>query len=388
MKSIIYKSLALVALLISATSCSDDIDYKDLTPSPVTAFYEPVNGKALKLVASNSATLLFEWEAAHAVDGTSPQYEVAFYKADDTTNPIYKVTSDNTGAKPLASISHKTLAKIMAAAGFGMGETGTIKWGVISYCGVNGTQSTVLNELTLTRFIGFDEIPNALYITGEGSETGADLSKALAFTHPDSETFEIFTQLTAGKEIYFTSDLDGSGTTYSLKGSSVVEGEDGGTYAESTGVYRIQLDFTTASVTLSKINHLYMRFTDFDDFTTISSDGNLAFEYDYVGNGEYHKETTVTTKDTGWSWDPYESRYNLLMVYDDGTEISWAPTNTGLDNKPGTNDISSDYFNMQEYSGRVSTKWKLADVCYNVPCDFNAYFNGQYGTYKHFQKAK
>jgi hypothetical protein len=276
----------------------------------------------------------------------------------------------------------------MAAAGFGMGETGTIKWGVISYCGVNGTQSTVLNELTLTRFIGFDEIPNALYITGEGSETGADLSKALAFTHPDSETFEIFTQLTAGKEIYFTSDLDGSGTTYSLKGSSVVEGEDGGTYAESTGVYRIQLDFTTASVTLSKINHLYMRFTDFDDFTTISSDGNLAFEYDYVGNGEYHKETTVTTKDTGWSWDPYESRYNLLMVYDDGTEISWAPTNTGLDNKPGTNDISSDYFNMQEYSGRVSTKWKLADVCYNVPCDFNAYFNGQYGTYKHFQKAK
>jgi hypothetical protein len=387
MKSIFYKSLALVALITTATSCSDDIEYKDLTPSPVTSFYEPVNGKAVKLVASNSASLLFEWEAAHAVDGTSPQYEVAFYKADDTTTPIYKVTSDNTGAKTLASISHKTLSKVMAAAGVGMGETGTIKWGVISYCGVNGTKSTVLNDLTLTRFIGFDEVPTSLYITGEGSETGTDLSQALAFTKPDSETFEVFTKLNGGQKIYFVDDLDGT-NTYSLKGNSIVEGEDGGTYAPSTGVYRIQLDFTTASVTLSKIEHLYFRFTDFGDFTEIASDGHVAFEYDYVGNGEFHKEATVVTKDTGWSWDPFESRYNLLMVLDDDSEISWAPTNTGLDSKPGTNEITSDYFNMQEFSGKVGYKWKLADVCYNVACDFNAYFNGQYGTYKHFQKAK
>lgn len=388
MKSIFYKSLALVTVLGAAASCTNDIEYTDLTPSPVTAFYEPVDGKVVKLVPSNSATLFFEWEAAHAIDGTAPQYELAFYKADDTTKPIYKITSDNTGAKPMATVSHKTLTKVMAAAGVGMGETGTIKWGVMSYSGVNGTKSTVNHELTVTRFIGFDEIPPQLYLAGEGCETGDDLSQALAMMKPNEDTFEMFTKLTAGQKIYFSADQDGL-STYSLRGTSIIEGEDGGTTATETGVYRISLDFSTASATLRKINGVYMRFTDHDfGATPAGGDSHCVFAFDYAGKGVYTKDATIVTKDTGWSWDPYESRYNILMVYADG-QSSWAPTNTGLDSKPNTPlDINSDYFSMQEFAGTVGYKWKLSSSCYNLPITVTVYFNNDYGTYKHFTAPK
>ena len=386
MKSIIFKSLALATVLVATASCSDNMEYTDVTPNPVTAFYEPANQKDIKLVASNSASLLFEWEPAHAADGSVPQYEVAFYKADDTETPIYKVTADNAGVKPMATISHKDLTKVMVAAGVPMGETGTIKWGVLSYAGANPRKSTILYDLTLTRFIGFDEVPNELFLVGEGSETGADLAQARAFLKPTSETFEMFTKLKAGQKIYFASDRDAT-NTYSIKDGRLVEGADGSA-APADGVYRISIDFSTASVQLKKVEHLYFRFTDFSDFTAVASDGNICFEYDYVGGGVYRKEATVVSKDTGWSWDPFESRYNLLMVYEGDEEATWAPTNTGLDSKPNSIDINSNYFNMQEFSGKVGYKWKLADVWYNVPCIYSAYFNGDYGTYTHFQEVK
>ncbi len=377
----------LTTVLVAAASCSDNMEYTDVTPNPVTAFYEPANEKAVKLVASNSASLLFEWEPSHAADGALPQYELAFYKSDDTTNPIYKITSDNAGIKPMATVSHKDLTKVMVAAGVPMGDKGTVKWGVLTYTGAIARPSTILYDITITRFVGFDVIPDELYLTGAGSETGADLSQAYAMMKPTSESFEIFTKLTAGQKIYFADSRDGA-TTYSINGTRLVEGEDGGTTAPSDGVYRISLDFSTANASLKKIEHLYFRFTDFDGFSTVATDNHVCFEYDYAGNGVFRKEATVVTKDTGWSWDPFESRYNLLMVYEGDEEATWAPTNTGLDSKPSSLDINSDYFNMQEFSGKVGYKWKIADAWYNTPCVFSAYFNNEYGTFKHFQEVK
>jgi len=365
------------------------MEYTDVTPSPVTAFYEPVDGKTVKLVSSASASIFFEWEAAHAADGSVPQYELAFYKADDTNTPIYKVTSDNNGAKPTATVSHKTLTKVMAAAGVKMGGTGTVKWGVISYSGANMNNSTVTNNLTMTRFIGFDEIPDQLYLAGAGSETGEDLAAANQFVKPDQETFEIFTRLKAGQKIYFSADREGT-STYSISENRIAEGEDGGTSAAEDGVYHITLDFSTASVTMRKINGVFMRFTDhnFGSKPSPYGDENCVFEFDYVGNGLYTKDATIVTKDTGWSWDPYESRYNIFMVYEDG-ESTWAPTNTGLDAKPNMPlDINSDYFSMQEFSGKVGYKWKLSSSCYNVPITVTVHFNNEYGKYKHFTKVK
>ena len=380
MKSIFYKSLALVAFLGAAASCTNDLEYTDVTPSPVTAFYEPADGKSVKLVPSASASVFFEWEAAHVADGSVPQYELAFYKADDTTTPIYKVTSDNTGAKPTATVSHKSLTKVMAAAGVSMGETGTVKWGVISYSGANKTQSTLLHDLTMTRFIGFDETPDQLVITGAGSETGEDVSAALPFFKPDADSFEIFTKLTAGQKIYFVSDReDAANTSYSIRENSIIEGPDGGTGVTATGIYRINIDFSTASITLRKVDHLYFQYC--------WGGWDKTFEFDYTGGGVYTKNFTFKPHQESWGKD---ERYHLWMEYADGTQTVWGPTNAGLDSRPGSVVITSSYFNMKEYQkgGQWDNKWKLHDSLWEKECTYKVYFNGEYGAYTHFMEPK
>lgn len=380
MKSIAYKSLALATVLVAAASCSDNLEYVDVTPNPVTSFYEPADGKSVKLVPSASASVFFEWEAAHVADGSVPQYELAFYKADDTTTPIYKVTSDNTGAKPTATVSHKSLTKVMAAAGVSMGETGTVKWGVISYSGANKTQSTLLHDLTMTRFIGFDETPDQLFITGAGSETGEDVSAALAFMKPDADTFEAFTKLTAGQKIYFVSDKeDAENTSYSIKDNSIVEGADGGTGVEETGVYRINIDFSTASISLRKVNHLYFQYC-WDGW-------NKTFEYVYEGNGVYTNDFTFKTHAESWGQD---ERYHIWMEYADGTQTVWGPVNSGEDSRPGSVVITSAYFNMKEYAkgDQWANKWKMHDSLWNKECTYKVYFNGEYGAFTHFMEPK
>lgn len=101
MKSILFKSCALLSILTLAASCNDDMEYVDTEATPVSKIYEPVDGKSVKLVASNSASLLFEWAPSHAGNGAQPQYEVVFTTADgNLDNPLYRVTSDNVGSKP------------------------------------------------------------------------------------------------------------------------------------------------------------------------------------------------------------------------------------------------------------------------------------------------
>lgn len=388
MKSIIYKSLALAALLTGAASCTNDLEYTDTTPSPVQSFYEPVNGKSIKLIPSATASVLFEWQPCQAGDGAMPQYELAFYKADDTTTPIYTVTSDANGAKPMATVNHKTLTKVMALAGVQMGDEGTVKWGVISYAGVNGTPSKQLNDLTMTRFIGFDEVPAALYLAGAASETGDDLAAARPFAHPDGETFEMFTSLKGGQKIVFITDPE-SPEYYSPKSESAfIDGAEGGYMVPADGVYRLTIDFSTASVNFRKINGVYFRFTHHEFNLPGMLDTHCMCKFDYQGGGVFTWEGSIKTKATGWSWDPYESRHNFAMEYADGAIVTWGPKNSGLDNKPSSLEIESDNFTMVEYAGRVGYKWKVPDAWYDVPLVYTLYFNDEHGAFKHFAKVK
>lgn len=376
MKTLYIKTLALCAMAAAMAACNDDMEYVDTTATAVQHIYEPVDGKSVQLQASSTASLLFEWEPVHCGSGAVPQYEVVFTTDGNLDNPLYRVTSDNTGMKSQATISHKVLSKIMAAAGVGSGETGSLKWGVIAYAGVNGTKSTVLNNLTITRFEGFADIPGSLYLVGAGTESGDDLSNAIQFNSLDAESFEIFTKLTAGQKIYFSADKEGS-TTYSLNGTKIVEGDNGGTGVDETGVYRLIMDFSTASATLTKVAHLYFQICD--NYPTPD------FEFEYVGNGVFQQEYYFETYETGWSWDPFESRYKLLMEYGDGSQVMWGPTNSGEDGKPSVLDIESEYFRMTEYGiSQWDQKWKLADDWYKKNCVYSAYFNKEHGAYTHF----
>ena len=232
--SIKYMLLTVGAALLAA--CSSDGEVRDLQVTAVQSIYEPADAKSVVLQSSSSASLYFEWEPSLAEDGGAVLYEVVFDKTDgDFSDPLAIITSDNNGAMNHATISHKTLNQIAASAGVESAETGTLKWTVYASKGILPVKAQEERILTITRLAGFAEVPAQLYITGEATEVGGELSKAMQMKKVADGEFEIYMQLTAGQSFQFVSSNAGTPTTYSLKGEKLVEG--GTTTVNETGVF-------------------------------------------------------------------------------------------------------------------------------------------------------
>src|SRR5690606_40794411 len=122
-------------------------------------------------------------------------YEVVFYKETDLEKTVYRIVSEKGGKELYAAISHLDINRAAAAAGIPTGETGTIYWAVASWRGVTSAVSAKKNKLTVKRLEGFEVIPDAVFITGEATETGSDISQALSLTKTDDGKFEIYTRL-------------------------------------------------------------------------------------------------------------------------------------------------------------------------------------------------
>lgn len=363
MKSIISKALLAVAALFTVTSCTEDMEYKDSKVTPVNALYEPADQKAVELQASATASLFFEWESAKAEDGGAPLYEVVFdIPGGDFSHPLYKVLSDNGGVRNYATISHKTLNSIGAKAGLAGGETGDIIWAVMPSRGMNTAPVTVSRSLTITRLLGFNEIPSQVFLTGEATEGGADMSKALECLSPEADVFQIYTSLKAGKGWKIISDRNGGGLTFHVNGNSIVEG-DGECIAEEDGVYRITMDFSVASVSMKKINKVEFYF---------SPEGKTLFELPYAGNGVFTGEGTVNFKQESWGRD---QRYKFLMTYGDGSEVMWGAA-SNIDNAPGSASPTDSYFFAYETAVSVwDEKWKLNDEFDGSPISVSLHFD-------------
>lgn len=248
--SIKYMLLTVGAALLAA--CSSDGEVRDLQVTAVQSIYEPADAKSVVLQSSSSASLYFEWEPSLAEDGGAVLYEVVFDKTDgDFSDPLAIITSDNNGAMNHATISHKTLNQIAASAGVESAETGTLKWTVYASKGIFPVKAQEDRTLTITRLAGFAEVPAQLYITGEATEVGGELSKAMQMKKVADGEFEIYMQLTAGQSFQFVSSNAGTPTTYSLKGEKLVEG--GTTTVNETGIYRYYVDFNAGSFTSKQV---------------------------------------------------------------------------------------------------------------------------------------
>ena len=245
-----YMPLTLGAALLAA--CSSDGEVRDLQVTAVQSIYEPADAKSVVLQSSSSASLYFEWEPSLAEDGGAVLYEVVFDKTDgDFSDPLAIIASDNNGAMNHATISHKTLNQIAASAGVESAETGTLKWTVYASKGIFPVKAQEDRTLTITRLAGFAEVPAQLYITGEATEVGGELSKAMQMKKVADGEFEIYMQLTAGQSFQFVSSNAGTPTTYSLQGEKLVEG--GTTTVSETGIYRYYVDFNAGSFTSKQV---------------------------------------------------------------------------------------------------------------------------------------
>lgn len=325
-----YIKLTIITFLVFAfAACNSDGEVRDLGVTAVKNLYEPVDGRVLVLQSSASAMLYFEWEPARAEDSGGVLYEIAFDKSDgDFSNPVMIIASDNNGGRNHATITHKELNKIAAMAGIGSAEQGTIKWTVYSSKGINPVKAEQERTLTLTRLAGFADIPEQLYITGDATEAGSDISKAMRMKKISEGEFEIYTKLTEGKTFKFVDATSGTPTEYSLSGEKIVE--DGTTSVSKTGIYKYHLDFTIGSFTTKEVTkvNLFLNWSQ------------RKIELPYKGFGVWELTNHTITGLTGN--DNNDDRYKFRMESSEG-ETEWrSPSN---DSKPTGNEA---YYYMVE----------------------------------------
>lgn len=323
MKRIIYFLLAgLTATLIS---CETDKSLNHTEVTVVGNFFTPEDNKFVKLQPTTSASVEFEWEQAKAEDGGVVLYEVAFIaEGGDFNAPAYKLLSDNNGLYNRATLSHKQLNSIANLAGIGSLETGKLRWTVFSSRSINSKQSTVVRTLEVERPAGFAEIPADLYLTGDATEAGADLSRAIRLKQTASGVFEAYTSLKTGT-YRFTDRTTGSPEGFHTDGG-VIRAGGSTSFSGSTKVYRIILDFNNAAATFVEIKNVGLWF---------APDDEIKFSLPYAGGSRFKAENVkIDFRQESWGRD---ERYKFRFTVDDGSgeRYVWWGSSNADNSRPG-----------------------------------------------------
>lgn len=347
----------LAAIISTLGSCkTENINYSDVQVTAVDNLFEPFDNKAVKLVSSTSASLFFEWEAALTEDGGAPQYEIAFdVVGGDFSKPLYKLTSNNKGFATNAYVTHKVLNAVAALAGINPGESGDVQWTIVTSRGINRKVSSVVRKLKITSLEGFADIPDELYATGEATESGADIASALAFKQTAPGEFEIYTKLEAGKKYVLVDRKDTDARRfYSDNQVKLKEAtEELSMEVPQTAVYRIQADFTTATISFTEIKSIGLWFPP---------DNKILFNLPYQGKGIWSGTGIVAFKQEGWGKD---ERYKLqLETVANGkavTEQFGAKNPT--DSRPNAaSDPAYYHIKLLKAVTQWDDKWKFADA--------------------------
>lgn len=373
MKTILLNLSILIAVLFAFTGCNKDEDLKDTRVTAVKTLYEPTDGKSIVLQSSASASLYFEWEPAKAEDSGMVLYEVAFDKeGGDFSNPVYRMASDNTGGYNHATITHKQLNKIAGMAGIESSETGKLIWTVFSSKGINDIIAEESRTLEITRLSGFADVPVDVFVTGEASEGGTDLSKARMMKATANGEFEVYTKLTAGKSYYFTDAKVGTPRKFYVENNLLKEGTTSITVAK-TGVYRINLDFNVGSA-------VYTEITDFQLFFCPTN--SFLFSCDYTENGIFKATSKpIEFKQEGWGRDErYKFKMTTINAAGETVEEWWGTPNT--DSRPNSSSPASYYYLYPVNDSQWDGKFKFAGEMDMALVDVTAYFNAD-GEYTH-----
>ncbi|MCG6190091.1 SusE domain-containing protein [Maribellus maritimus] len=369
MKKILFKLTVLSSLIFAFLGCEEDEHLRDTNVTAVNAFYEPADGKSVILQSSASASVYFEWEPAKAEDSGMVLYEVAFdVEGGDFTNPIYKMASDNTGGYNHTTISHKQLNKIGELAGIPSAETGTLIWTVFSSKGINELQANEIRTIEITRLAGFADVPVDVYVTGEGSEGGDDLSQASIMKGTAVGEYEIYTKLTAGEAYYFTDNNSGTPRQFYTEDGLLKEGESSSTVAE-TGVYRINLDFNVGSAVYTQITDVQLFFSPLN---------TALFSLDYQGGGVWKANSEpIEFKQEGWGRDE-RYKFSLTTVNSAGDTVTeWWGTLNSTDSRPNADSPDSYYYMAPATDDIWADKWKFAGEMDMAIVDVTVYFTAE-----------
>lgn len=262
----------MAAVLVSAVvSCSEDMDYEPGSVTPVKQLLAPADNYYLELQSAASESLRFAWAPAYADDGVKALYEIVFMKT-----PNGEILHRFAGGMDAATaVSHKDLNKIAGAVGLKTGTTGDVYWSVVSVdrLGVSTPVEATPRCLTIKRLNGFEEIPEQLYLLGEGTDAGDKGLRCFEDKKNAPGEFTVIAKLEAGKPYYFVSTVDEGKTprAFAIDDNGVIAETATPTMVPQSGIYRIMLDFNTRGTTTSKINKIQLyqctQKKSFPDFT-------------------------------------------------------------------------------------------------------------------------
>lgn len=358
MKYSFFPTLLLAAALCPV-SCTLDKEYRPGDVYPVSSLISPEDDTYIRLQSGSDASTTFEWSPAFAQDGMSPQYEVAFYGSPDG-EIVYRVDA---GFNTSVSIAHKELNKAASAAGIPTGEDGSMYWAVVASRGISESAVTVTpRKLEVTRLLGFETIPAEVYITGEGSETGTDLSAAYkAIKSTEEGMFTFYHQLKAGQGFTFVDSKEADHTVYTIVNGILDDKSSTPATVSEDGIYKITLDFNVRGVTIEPITNVLYNFAD--DHTR---------NMDYIGNGTWKlTDYTVQFLDKGYEEDRYHFRATI-----GGTEMVWG-YEASDSSRPGT--LTGSYFYVYEYvwdGNRWAYPYKFMTDLNGATVDITVYMNG------------
>ena len=369
----IYGNLFLLAIaaLTLITGCQDDEGLNNTQVTPVGSLYAPDDNAYLFLEGSSSA--LFEWEAAKAEDNGVVLYEVVFDKEDgDFSNPVYKIASDGNGLKRFLTFPFADLNRVAGMAGIERGGIGKLKWTVYSSKGINVQESAVDRIIEVERPAGFIA-PNQLYLTGTATEGGENLADALEMKKVGDNVFEIYTSLKAG-EYYFATGTEGTPETFFIEdGKLKAEGKTA--YAGEETVYRIKVDFSTATTEMTAIGPVELWF---------SPNNTTLFELPYAGNGTWEiLSAPIEFKQEDWGRDErYKFRFTTINA-DGSTAEEWYGS-VNNDNQRPTESTDASYWYMLPVSNdQWANAFKFADAVDNNESDIKIIFNTSVPEYTH-----
>jgi starch-binding outer membrane protein SusE/F len=364
MKRHIYFYIIALIFTTLFTGCDDDKESINVNITPVSTFYAPNDNLFVKLQPTTEASVVFEWDKARAEDGTMVLYEIAFDKeAGDFSAPVYKIVSDNKGLDSKLTLSHKDLNKIANFAGIKSLETGKIKWTIFASKGINVKKSETARTIEVERPAGFAELPADLYLTGDATEVGADLSKALKFKQTSSGVFEVYTSLKAGT--YQLVDRTAENRkTYSIEGTLIKE-NGSTTVTGDAKPYRIKVDFSNAAATISEVTKVELWFAPDDKFW---------FELPYQGNSIWQATNVpVVFKQEGWGRDErYKFRFTLKE--NDADKFEWFGSENSDNQRPEANTPLRYWHMIPRPESRWDFSYKFNGAADNKNCDIKVIF--------------
>jgi len=369
MKKFSWPLLLILFVMGLLSGCDKDDDELNETITPVSNLISPAANAFVRLDPPSNAAVTFEWGQARAADGTLVLYEVMFDKEDgDFSKPLYSITSGTNGLETKLVLSHGDLNRIANLAGIKSSSQGKLKWTVNASKGLNVIAASETRVMTLERPAGFATAPGKLYITGSGTEGGANIAQALPFKSISSGVFEIYTRLSAG-DVKLIDQTTGTPTYYYIDGVKLMEGNQGTSPTTTPKVYMIKVDFNNAAVTMTEIESVGLWF---------APQNKVLVTLPYVGKGQWKVENTpIEFFQESWGRD---ERYKFLFMQKNaaGASSKQYYGSTNADNQRATASSPASYFylvpgpdSQYDYSFKFQTEAdkKRADVTVKMQPD-------------------